>query len=432
MSLAATARDKIPSRLRHGLLHSGLRGAVENYCKLLAGTSARLALQALYFFVLANTLSLADMGIFASASAAGLMLASFSGLGFGSYAFRAAAGRPRLLGRYLGLFYGGLLLTTPLGLLAALPFYYWLFAGAIPLSAFLAILVTEAVLWRVVEVLATVHNGLGRFSMGALSITIASAIRAGGAVLFALAGGGDAAHWTVFYVAANLLALLVVLTAMRPPASPRWRTRLFLSRLRDGLMFALSYFALNAQGQIDKLIVLSLADARFAGIYAIATRILDFTALPLRSFYTLYTRKLFGEGRRIRNALRRTLTVEGAVLLVSLLGFGLLAALLWRWPLLLGGNVAVAAQLFLLMALVPAFRNLMEFHGELFFVHGRMTARAATAILLVALNAGALALLLSVTADIAAIGLWLNAVYGGLYLLSAAALYRFVSGSARP
>ena len=427
MFLAAARRD-----IAAGFFHPGFRRTVENYCKLLAGTSARLGLQAVYFFLLANTLSLAAMGVFASASAVGLMLASFSGFGFGSLAFRAAAGKPRLLGNYLGLFYGGLLLTTPLGLLAALPVYYGLFDGSITLTAFLGIIFVEAVLWRIVDVMALSHNGLGRFTTGALVVTVASAIRAGGAVAFVLWGGGDVERWALFYFVSNAGALLAVLAVFPAPVRPRWRTRLFLSRFRDGAMFALSYFALNAQGQIDKLIVLSLADARFAGIYAISSRIVDFTALPFRSFYTLYTRKLFGEGKRIKNALGRTLKVEGAIMALSLLGFAALAMLLWQWPLLLGPNVAVAAHLFLLMLLVPAFRNLMEFHGELFFVHGRMSARAAVAVGLVVLNAAALALLLTFAKDSVTIGLWLNAVYGGLYLLSAAALYSFVTRSDTP
>jgi O-antigen/teichoic acid export membrane protein len=418
MSLAATAE---------GFFHRGFLRTVENYLKLMAGTSARLGLQAVYFFILANTLSLADMGIFAGASAAGLMIASFSGFGFGSYAFRAAAGRPRLLGQYLGLFFGGLALTTPLGLIAALPFYFLLFEGTLPLPAFAGILLVEIVLWRAVEVLAAVQNGLGRFTAGALAITLASAVRAGGAVAFLLSGGGDVGQWTLWYVAANCLALSLALLAFYPPVKTRWSLRLFRARFRDGLMFTLSYFALNAQGQIDKLIVLSLTDARFAGIYAISTRLLEFTALPFRSFYTLYTRKLFAEGKRIKNALARTLKVEGAILGLSTLAILALDGLLWFWPTLLGANVAVAAHLFMLMLMVPAFRNLIEFHGELFFVHGRMSARAAVAIGLVTLNMLLLAALLSLTGDLTAIAIGLNAIYGLLYLLSGLALYRFVT-----
>lgn len=423
MSLAALTRDRIPA----GFFGPGLRRAMGNYLQLLAGTVSRVGLQAVYFFVLANTLSLSAMGIFASASAAGLMIANFSGLGFGSLAFRAAAGRPRLLGHYLGLFFGSLCLTTPVGLLVALPFYYLLFEQAISLPAFIAILLVEMVLWRIVDVTTQIHSGMGHFSTGSITITVASAIRAAGAVAFALMGGGDIEHWAAFYVAANLAALLAVATLLRPAVPLRWRTRLFVSRFRDGVMFAVSYFALNAQGQLDKLIVLSLTDAKFAGVYAIATRIIDFTAIPFRSFYTLYTRKLFGEGKHIRGALGRTLTVEAAILGLSTLAFLGLTLVLWLWPNLLGPNVAIAAQLFAPMLIVPALRNLMEFHGELFFVHGRMTMRAAVAVGLVCVNGCALALLLSLTTDLLQIGLGLSLIHLLLYLLSAGALYRFIT-----
>jgi O-antigen/teichoic acid export membrane protein len=417
MSLAATAE---------GFFHRGFLRTMENYCKLLAGTSARLGLQAVYFFILANTLSLADMGLFAGVSAVGLMIASFAGFGFGSYAFRAAAGRPRLLGQYLGLFYGGLAITTPLGVLASLPFFFLLFDGTMPLAAWLGVVLVEILLWRIVEVLSMVQNGMGRFSAGALAITIAAAIRCGGAVAFAVAGGGDIGQWALWYVAANCLALSIGLAVFYPPVKARFTWRLLRARFRDGMMFSLSYFALNAQGQVDKLIVLTLTDARFAGIYAISTRILEFTALPFRSFYTLYTRKLFAEGKRIRNALARTLKVEGAILGLSTLAIAALDGALWFWPNLLGPNVAVAAHLFMLMLMVPAFRNLIEFHGELFFVHGRMTARALIAIALVILNMALLALLLTFARDLTGIALGLNAIYGLLYVLSAAALFRFI------
>jgi O-antigen/teichoic acid export membrane protein len=420
MSLAAAGAE--------GGLHRGLRRALENYLKLLAGSSSRLILQALYFFILANTLSLPAMGLFASASATGLMIASFAGLGFGSFAFRAAAGKPRLLSRYLGLFYGGLAVSTPLGVLASLPLYVLLFRDHVPLPDFLAILLVETLLWRVIEVHSQVQNGMGRFTQGALVIITGSALRALGAVAFWASGGGGLDRWAGFYLVANVAAIAAVWLLFHPPVRARWSLRLFRIRLRDGLMFTLSYFALNAQGQIDKLIVLSMTDARFAGIYAISTRLMDFTALPFRSFYVLYTRKLFGEGKRIRNALGRTVKVEGAILGVSTLGFLALDLALWLKPDLLGANVAVAAHLFALMLMVPAFRNLIEFHGELFFVYGRMTIRAGVAIALVTLNMLLLALLLSFTTALQDIALGLNAIYGLLYVISAFALYRFVTG----
>lgn len=425
MSFAATARDGILGTL----LAPDLRREAVNYCKLMSGTLGRMALQALYFFVLANALTLAELGLFASASAVGLMLASFSGLGFGGLAFRAAAGQPRLLGSYLGAYFAGLCLTVPLGLALAVPVWLLVFRDAVPLTVFVAILLVEMAVWRSLEVLAQAQAGLGRYGTGSLMTTLGASIRAGGALLL-LGMGGGLERWAAIYFVTNLLALVVVWCFLRPPVTLRLRVRLLRARLRDGLMFAVSYFALHAQGQADKVIVLSLADARLAGIYAIATRLVEFTALPLRSFYTLYTRRLIGEGRRIRNAVRRIFLMEAAILGISTLGFLVLVAILWHWPDLLGANIASAVPLLALMLAVPAFRNLLEFHGELYFVGGRMTARAVVAVGLVLLGSGALALLLWSTHDITRVGLWLNAIYAGLYGLSALALFKCVTGRA--
>ena len=83
-------------------------------------------------------------------------------------------------------------------------------------------------------------------------------------------------------------------------------------------------------------------------------------------------------------------------------------------------------QLFGVLLAVPAFKNLLEYHSELFFVYQHMTVRAALATSLVGLKAAALALLLVAFDGIAQWGVWLNAVYFGLYVLSDAAVYLLI------
>ena len=75
---------------------------------------------------------------------------------------------------------------------------------------------------------------------------------------------------------------------------------------------------------------------------------------------------------------------------------------------------------------MPAFKNLLEYHAELFFAYQAMTMRAVLATSLVGLKAAALALLLVCFESIAQWGVWLNAVYIGIYALSALVVYRFV------
>jgi len=111
------------------------------------------------------------------------------------------------------------------------------------------------------------------------------------------------------------------------------------------------------------------------------------------------------------------------IALVSTAGLAALLVTLSIWPDLLGHNVAVATQLFGVLLAVPAFKNLIEYHSELFFVYQHMTVRAALATALVGLKAAALAILLIHFDDIVQWGVWLNFVYLGLYAFSAASVY---------
>jgi hypothetical protein len=116
------------------------------------------------------------------------------------------------------------------------------------------------------------------------------------------------------------------------------------------------------------------------------------------------------------------------IALVSTAAFAALLTVLSIWPNMLGHNVASAAQLFGVLLAVPAFKNLLEYHSELFFAYRHMTIRAALATGLVGLKAAALALLLICVDGIPHWGVWLNAVYVGLYALSAIAVYRLIFG----
>lgn len=403
-------------------LSDTFRGQFANYLQVFAGTGVRLGLQAVYFFILANTLSLRDMGVFASISSTGIMIGCFSGFGFASLAFRASAGKRRTLGGYLAVFYAGWLIALPLCLVASLPVFYLLVSTSLSLTAFLLIILVETGLWRIVEMVHQVNNGLGRYASASLVISFGSALRTAGAVAFAASGRHDVETWAVIYFAFNLAAMVVAIVAYQPRVKLRWRTPIFFGRMRDALLFSVAYCASIAQNEIDKLVMLSLADQRTVGIYAISTRIIDFTSVPIRSFYVLYSRKLIIEGKS-RNRIGRSISVELLIALVSTAGLAALLVALSLWPNLLGGNVAVAAQLFGVLLAVPAFKNLLEYHAELFFVYRHLTIRAVMATALVGLKAAALALLLVHFDTIAQWGIWLNAVYCGLYAFSAASVY---------
>jgi O-antigen/teichoic acid export membrane protein len=412
-------------------LTRAFRAQLSNYLQVFAGTGVRLGLQAVYFFILANTLSLHDMGVFASASSTGIMIGCFSGFGFASLAFRASAGKHRTLGGYLAVFYASWAIALPLCLAAALPVFYFLFTSSLSLTAFLLIIGVETGLWRIVEMIHQVNNGLGRYASASFAISLGSALRTAGAIAFVLSGEHDVETWALIYFVFNCVAALLAVAVYQPRIKLRWRSQIFFGRLRDALLFSVAYCASIAQNEIDKLVMLSLADQRTVGIYAISTRIIDFTSVPIRSFYVLYSRKLIIEGRQ-DNRIGRSLGVEALIALISTAGLATLTVTLSIWPNLLGHNVAVATQLFGVLLAVPAFKNLLEYHSELFFVYQHMTIRAVLATVLVGMKAAALALLLIHFDNIAEWGIWLNAVYFGLYVFSTASVYGAIFGGRKP
>lgn len=175
-----------------------------DYATLLAGSAGRLVLSLAYFAAVANALSIAEFGLFATASATGVVLSRIAGFGFVSPLYRAATGRPRLVGVYTAGYLAALALSLPAVALVAAGFYLAVFRGEMALLPFAAIAVAEVLCWRSLEVVCIVNNGLGRFGRASLLVVAGSGAKALAALLFAFAGSpGGLEGWSLFYLVAN-------------------------------------------------------------------------------------------------------------------------------------------------------------------------------------------------------------------------------------
>src|SRR4051812_13253521 len=207
-----TEASDIPQRrtlARIGTFLAERRGLVRDYLSAISGAGGRLVFSLAYFIALANTLSIAEFGMFATASAAGVMLSRILAFGFISALYRTATIRPNLIGTFTAGFL--LLGAVSLPLLAAASWgvYLIFFASTVPLAVFAAIVFAEALLWRPVEVVLIVNNGLGKFGRAAVLSIVATAFRALGAVLFMLSGQHSVWIWSLFYIGANAASLLL-------------------------------------------------------------------------------------------------------------------------------------------------------------------------------------------------------------------------------
>jgi O-antigen/teichoic acid export membrane protein len=398
------------------------RATITAYLTILSGSAGRLVISLVYFLIVANTLTLGEFGIFATASASGIILSRLLAFGFVSPVYRIATVKPRLLGAYLGGFAGLALASLPVIALAAGGVYALLFHGKVAPLPFALVVVAEVLGWRLVEVVAIVNNGLRRFREAALLVILGSALRTLAAIAFYLHGQSTLTAWTFAYLGATLLAALIAFAAFMPKARWQFVPELYPRRMADALSAGTADVLFYVQAELDKLLMLAFAGERIAGLYAIAMRVIDLTAMPVRSFNQMLVQKIMQE-RGFGGSLGRRALVELGIALVSIAGLVAIMLLLVPFPRALGGNVAQASHLFLPMLLVPAFRNLVEYHAELLYARERTGTRILLLCAVGGLKAALIAWVMTRYLDGQTWALWLNGVFGLVYLMSAGSTY---------
>jgi O-antigen/teichoic acid export membrane protein len=406
------------------------RAAIAAYLTILSGSAGRLIISLVYFLIVANTLTLGEFGLFATASATGLILSRLLAFGFVSPLYRVATVKRRLLGSYLAGFAALALASLPLIALAAALVYHLLFAGRLAPLAYGLVIVAEILGWRLVEVVAIVNNGLRRFRQAALLVIIGSALRTVAALAFLWLGHNSLSVWVWTYLAATAASAAIALGFFLPTA--RWRLvwGLYPRRLGDAITAGAADILFYVQAELDKLLVLALAGERTAGLYAITLRVVDLTAMPVRSFNQMLVQKIMQE-RRLGGGKGRWALVELAIAAVSIAGLAAIILMLKPFPGALGRNVSEAAYLFLPMLAVPAFRNLVEYHAELLYARERTGSRIMLLCAVLALKAALMTWVMTGPGRDDEWALWLNLVFGVVYVVSATVTYRLVGSAMR-
>lgn len=421
MTQANDMRSARPSARLAAFL-SERRGLVRDYFSAISGAGGRLVFSLVYFVALANALSLADFGRFATASAAGVMLSRLLAFGFISALYRTATIRPNLIGTFTAGFLLLAVLSLPVLAAASYGVYWLFFRGEMALSIFGAVVFAEALLWRPVEVVLIVNNGLGRFGRAAVMAILGTLFRALCAAVFFFWPGQTLADWSLFYIGANALSLAVAFICFYPRQRLRLHIPLYLRRLADSIYVSGAEVLFYLQMEFDKLLVLSIGGPQLAGLYAIIMRLVDLTAIPIRTFSMMLVQRMMRAPELLRR-LRVRGGIELGVFAVSTLALLALSVILHFFPNALGKNVGEAAPLVALAICVPGLRNLVEYQAELLFARGQTLLRAVNLALLAGLKAVLLTYVLTNGFETSELIWSLNAVFALLWLASAALTY---------
>ncbi|EFG8199959.1 lipopolysaccharide biosynthesis protein, partial [Escherichia coli] len=320
--------------------------------------------------------------------------------------------------------------SLPLVLVASALVYTLFFDGQMAIGAFALVIAAEALLARPVEAVIIVNNGMGRFGRGSAMTIIGVATRTLAAALFFFSATRTLEIWAWYYLAANAVSLVIAVLFFQPRQRLRLRPSLYWRRLPDSIAVAGSEVLFYLQMEFDKLLVLALGGAQLAGVYAVVMRLVDLTAIPIRTFNMMLVQKMM-RAPQFLERLKTRAAFEAGVFVISTLGMLCLALTLHFFPTLLGKNIAEAAPLVILALCIPGLRNLVEYHAELLYARGQTGLRAINLAILAAAKGALLAILLRNVSGNAELVLWLNAAFVGLYLISMTLTYRALAKPAR-
>lgn len=397
-----------------------------DYIALTSGSVGRLIISLAYFVAIANTLSFGEFGLFATTSAVGIVLSRVIAFGFLSPLYRIATVKHHLIGTYTAGYIVALFFSLPIVTLFAYLIYLLIFSSDLALFTFALIIIAETIFWRLTEATIIVCNGIQKFGKASILLVAGSIFRAAAAVSFAFFSYSTLADWAYFYVAANASAALFGLVFFYPRYRLRWKPALYLKRWVDALSVASAEVLFYVQSELDKILVLTIGGPEVSGIYSIVMRLVDLTALPIRSVLTLIVQKLMRTPALFASFKFKLLTELG-IAGVSALGISSLIIFLWLFPTALGTNVATITHLLPLVFAVPILRNLTEFQSELLYASKQTVRRAANLTILGATKAG---LLLFILNHFKAIEEWvplLNAVFVVLYVISFMLTYQAIA-----
>lgn len=181
--------------------------------------------------------------------------------------------------------------------------------AGVPWTVLLAIGITEIWLQALFRLTVSEHQGLGRIARSQLLKTLPMVLRLAAAAGVFLARPTDPLlAYGYAYPVVSLLALMLAVRTF-PSAWPmlhRWRLP-EADELRANAGYAALGITASGPGELDKTLAAKLLPLSAAGLYAVGTRIIAATSLPISGMMESALPRLFREGSEQPERTRRLL-----------------------------------------------------------------------------------------------------------------------------
>jgi O-antigen/teichoic acid export membrane protein len=339
----------------------------------------RVGGQAVWVVLIARLLGPQGYGAFVGAAGLATAAGGLTGLGLGLVMLQDVSRDPSLFAdrwrkAIATSIVSGTVLVLLFGLLASMALGH-----AVSLIALVAIGLSELLLFPIVSIAAFAFSSRHLLGIAAALPALMAACRVMAALAFWLASPAkslDAYVW--FHTAATLLcaggAWLWVHLRLRPQPAPFQLSR---RDLGEGMSFSMVWMVGNALASLDKTLVLRLAGAEVAGLYAASYRFATVLALPVDALTMAAGPRLFRHGGGTEHQPQLIQRLLLTTLLYALVAALVLWALAGVLPWLLGPRFLPAVPAVRWMALFVPCYGLRLLGSNILMASNAKTLRAA-------------------------------------------------------
>jgi O-antigen/teichoic acid export membrane protein len=309
---------------------------VQNASWLFAGQGLSFVVQGCYFIVLARLLGTTQYGLLAGAIALVSVVSQYGALGSGLLFLRYVSPDHSRFRVYWGNALISIFLLGGLLAVALRLFGRW-FVGAASVPLLLPIALSDCLFQQLSGCAGQVFQTFEKMKFSTALILLASIFRCALAFGMLLAlRRASAWQWAIGSLAVSAVsACIAFATVTRFFGLPSFSPSLFMRRLAEGFVFAMSGSTTAVYNDIDKVVLSRFGMDQANGIYSMAYRVVNIGTMPVMSIVGAAFPSFFRAG------------VQGIAATVPM------ARQLLKRTVVLG--IAVAAVLFLCAPMIPHF-----------------------------------------------------------------------------
>jgi O-antigen/teichoic acid export membrane protein len=269
-----------------------------NTVHMLAGQSAKLVIQAMYFVLMARNLGPRQYGAFVAVTAAAAIVTPFVGNGTGNLMVKNVARDRSVFSEYWGnalLMSGVSGAVFTLGVVAAC---LALLPKSIPLVVVILVVVSDVIFNGLSDVTNWAFRSVEMLGWAAYLNVFASFTRLCGIAVIVLMHRPTLMAWSVAYLVTSTLCTLVAIgCVLWRLGRPRLALYRIWDELRQGFYFSSGVAAETVYNDIDKTMLARLGSLGATGIYAAAYRLIDVAFIPVWSLLAAAYPGFFRSGR---------------------------------------------------------------------------------------------------------------------------------------